>query len=145
MQQLIECPVCGLAYLSGYGPDERQHNRYHDKILAARERFGPLQLYVDRENAKFEAYEVLQSDKAYTIQEKLDAAHKMLWAYFSRSVQAAVKANEEDTHPFFKEYTAMLLNQTAWKNRLNSDVYQALVQEYGTAAGIPDGSTYYHA
>lgn len=38
----------------------------------------------------------------------------------------------------------MLLNQPSVKKRLGDELYQKMVNKFGTSEGIPDGQTYYY-
>ena len=139
MQVLRTCPECGLLYLDGYAQDVREHNRKHAKYLKACDAFGGRILsYTEREKSKQEAYSVMRGSER-SLPEKRDAAVRWFWAYFSRSVEAS---EYNLKHPPFEKFVAMLLNRDDWRERLDKDVSDLLVKEYGQLPGIAEGSYY---
>lgn len=134
---LAVCPVCGLQYV--IPEDCAEHEKVHEAYLAAVEKFGPIMHYRKREALKGETQRVLK-DSTTTLTAKIEAAEKLLRAYFSSSVESNGFSLR---HPPFEEYAAMLLNQNYWRQTLGIDVYNALVSKYGRQPGIEEGLTYW--
>lgn len=108
-----------------------------------------LSLYSDSDKFNFyydsnEADEIrgkcdttLKSSSA-TIEEKVCAAVLILQTYFSRSITHS----EFKNHISFNEYAAALLGQAQFKERFGTDVWNILVDKYGTSNLIPSGTFY---
>ena len=122
------CPACELTLLG-------HTTRLCNKRLSAIEKYGYLPVYQQREQTKGQTVKIF----CYGTHDKqVVAAKKLLRAYFARSIE---DNGYRRNHPLFKDYAAMLLFQTFWKNRLSEEVYNELVQVYGTKPGIPNGNT----
>lgn len=137
--QLKTCPICGLSYSPQCVDDIFEHKDFHERWEKAVHKFGTLYDSSTAASEKAVAYDVLY-DKTAQYNERYNAAVKLITAYFSRSVIASSLSLE---HPDFSTYTAMLLRQRRYSETFGQDVYDTLVKEYGTLAGIPDNMTTY--
>lgn len=133
------CYDCGLNYVAGYKPDELEHKKYHNAWENAVKKFGFCWPYAVRENAKAIARNKLLREDL-TLKERTDANIEIMKALFSRSLEASKYDLE---HVDFATYVAMLLNQNQFKEKIENDVYNELVKQYGIKEGIEDGKTYY--
>lgn len=93
----------------------------------------------EREDIKQQSRQILDNNNE-TFEHKKEAALNLFKMYYSRSIEACKFSTE---HISFDSYVSMLLNQTFWENRLPSDVYDALVAQYGKSEGIEEGKTYF--
>ncbi len=91
-----------------------------------------------REAKKAEARTVL-SDPSASLCKRIEAQTTVFKAWFSRSLEAF---GYDLDHPDFPTYVSMILDQGEGKHDIPSDVYSALLEQYGTRSGIPKG-TYY--
>jgi len=133
------CYDCGFNYVPGYEPDELNHKANHRAWENAVKKFGFCWPYAVRENAKAIARKKLLKENL-TIDEKIDANIEIMKALFSRSLEAADYSLD---HVDFPTYVSMLLNQKQFKEKIERDVYDALVKQYGVSKGIEEGKTYY--
>lgn len=140
---LTICPVCGLSYAADFEPDTIDHDRHHEKFVAARNHFGICHSPSEFERIKREACQIVNAcafgvTTSYTLEKKIDATIKLMETYFSRSVWS----NDYNLmHPTFDEYVAMLLNQKQWENSVDKEIYNALVYRYGKKSGLQEGKT----
>lgn len=141
---MVTCEQCGLTYAEDIASDVRKHSRRHEKYLLACEHFGVLFPYKERERIKDRTSPIIHAQKwntgrEFSLQEKRAAAVEQIRAYFSRSVESW---DYSLSHPPFKKYAAMLLNQKRWSEDIDPDVAQLLIKEFGQLPGIPEGHTY---
>lgn len=128
------CPVCAFEYTYEAALESIAHKTMHRKAEAIAARYGFYWPYRYRKQESSMAQMILDNPDA-TPEAHLEAALKLLKAYFSRSVSAC-----EGIHPPFEEYVAMLLKNPEFG--IPDDTRAALVAKYGTMDGIAHG-TYY--
>ncbi len=138
---LTTCKECGLMYDSSCPEDVKTHFKRHSAWIKAVEKFGELYCdYPEREQIKAENRNA-SHDTSLPLTERIDAQLKVLRCLFSRSVEGS---GYDLRHVPFDTYVSMMLgNETYRKNNLEDDLYQALLNQYGTKPGISSGS-YYH-
>ena len=136
---LYLCPVCGMNYDSSFAPDVDEHNRFHKSFCKAQDHFGDCCIPRSKWGSlKASAYDVLNSDEANT-NDKAEAMLNLIKVYFSKSLDAwGYNLN----HPMFNDYTAMLLNQTRFKE-YDESAYNVLLSKYGKKPGMPENETTY--
>ena len=142
---MVTCSECGFQYAEDVAADVREHAKRHEKYLIACERFGDLYPYEKREKIKSRTSPIIHAQmwntgRAYSLQEKYEAAVEQLRAYFSRSVESS---GYDLGHPLFERYAAMLLNQKLWSEGIDPDVAQLLIEKFGQMPGIPEAKTDY--
>ena len=132
------CVGCGLQYNPEDDEDCQAHNEHHNAWLAATHKFGFCWHYIYRENKKADARFVVNDCNA-PLANRVEAQVIVFQALFSRSLEAS---HFDLNHADFDTYIAMLLGQGKGKLSIPDEVYDALVKQYGTKPGIPEG-TYY--
>lgn len=111
---------------------------YKLSLTSTAEKYEFYYDYYEREEMKQTSREIL-NDNNSTFEQKKEAALNLFKMYYSRSIEACLFNTE---HISFDLYVSMLLNQNFWENRLPSDVYASLVEQYGKNEGIEEGKTY---
>lgn len=138
---LITCKYCGLFYDSSYPEDIEQHKKQHLAWEKATKKFGEIYgNYAIRERIKAKNRNI-RDDENNTIDERYDAELKVLRCLFSRSVQAS---GYDLNHVTFEKYVAMIMHGKKYRKHLGNELYQKIVDNFGTMPGINDGETYYH-
>ena len=131
------CPVCGFEYTYEEGLSSYAHKSRHEKAERIIRKYGFFWPYRIRQTEFSAAYSVV-SDKAATDQEKYEAAIRIFKALFSRSVISY----ENDDHPAFDDYVAMMLGSRDYSEILPPNIYNQLLEQYGKQDGIAYGAYY---
>jgi len=133
------CLECGNQ-LSMMGEKSNYHELEHGKWEKAVNKFGFCWPRSVSENAKAIARTDLQKG-TLDFNERVSANTDIFKALFSRSLESS---GYNLNHVDFNTYSAMLLYQEQFKQKIDKDVYAELVIKYGTSKGIDEGETYYH-
>jgi transcriptional regulator with XRE-family HTH domain len=99
------------------------------------EHFIPMKV---REEVKAENRNIIYSESSSRT-EKYEAALIVIECLYSRSYQAQ---GYDPKHCSYDDYGAMLLHQEYFKKRLNPELYNDLVHDFGTKEGLEEGKTY---
>ena len=105
---------------------------------SAIEHFGFCWDHVRRENEKADARAIV-NDESESIDARIDAQIIVFKALFSRSV---MQNNFDLEHPDFNSYIAMILGQGKGKQSIPEDLYDLLVEKFGTKEGIQADTIY---
>lgn len=133
------CYSCGLNYIPDYQPDILTHNSTHKAWEEAVKKFGFCWPYEVRENAKAIARNKL-TNEGLSLDEKVELNIEIFKALFSRSLDASGCSLG---HADFPTYASMLLNQKHFKDDIDNETYNALVNQFGTSSGVDEGKSYY--
>lgn len=132
------CVGCGMRYNPNDEEECQLHEKRHNAWSAAVHKFGFCWHAILRENNKAFA-RCMVNDPIVPISEKVRYQIVVFKALFSRSLEASEYDLE---HVDFDTYVAMILGQGKGKHCIPGEVYDALVERYGTKKGIQEG-TYY--
>ncbi|MDP4177957.1 MAG: helix-turn-helix domain-containing protein [Bacillota bacterium] len=136
---ITTCSKCGLSYCPLDEHEYLKHVKYHNSYEEALIKFGDLYGYQEGESIQKDLIKFLKDD-SIQFNEKYDKAIQLIRYYFNRSV----RNNSYDTrHVNFDEYIPMLLNQDFFKEKLQENIYIALVNKYGTKSGLKEGTADY--
>lgn len=105
---------------------------------SAIEHFGFCWDHIRRESEKAEARTIV-NDESKSIDDRIDAQIVVFKALFSRSL---MQNNFDLDHPDFNSYVAMILGQGKGKQSIPEELYDFLVEKFGTKEGIPAGTIY---
>ena len=97
--------------------------------------------YIEREIHKAKARDILH-DPDSSFDERYNAKLDEYLCLYARSLHHAELADYIG-HPNFHLYVAKLLNQDYEKKRMDKDIYNRLVENFGTATGITSGTYWY--
>jgi transcriptional regulator with XRE-family HTH domain len=136
----LDCPECGVPF-SMPGESKAYHDIQHNKWNQAVEKFGFCWPHSVSENAKAIARTKLERNKNLPYEERINLNIEIFKALFSRSLGASDFSLE---HPDFNSYVSMLLYQTQFKKKIESDIYATLVARFGSMPGINEGETFFH-
>lgn len=131
------CQICQKHYCPYDSFQVTEHNRYHNRYLNAKKKYGELLFFPEREALKRNTYAILNNE-ASTDSELINAYEKLYWTYFCRSVEYS---SFSVYHPEFNAYVPMLLNQDYFTDSMKESVKNSLIEKYGTAPGLPEGET----
>lgn len=132
------CVGCGMRYNPNDEEECQIHEQRHNSWVAAVRKFGFCWHGRLRENKKDSARLVI-SDPIVPLSDKVSSQIVVFMALFSRSLEAS---DFDLEHIDFDAYVAMILGQGKGRHNIPDDVYDALVAQYGTKSGMPEG-TYY--
>ena len=132
------CVGCGMRYNPNDEEECQVHEKRHNAWVAAVQKFGFCWHGVLRENNKAFARFMI-SDPIVPLSDKVSSQIVVFKALFSRSLEAS---DFDLEHVDFDTYVAMILGQGKGKHSIPDDIYDALVEQYGTKPGMPEG-TYY--
>lgn len=133
------CLECGNKFFM-YGESEDYHEKEHEKWENAVKNFGFCWPTIVSERAKAIARNKLLENNL-DFDKKFNANVEIFKALFSRSLTSNDYSLD---HVDFNEYASMLLNQNQFKQKIERDIYNELVNTYGISDGINEGETYYH-
>ncbi len=135
--------ICGFHFKWHINNDlDEDHVELHERFLRFSEEFGYQSASDSAVHNSF--HEAINPETALTIDERLNAVEEYVKWYYLRS--ASVVAKEFwNKHPKYPDYMAMRLNQQTpnFLRKLPFNMYQILVDKYGTQEGIKDGSSYF--
>lgn len=141
LSAITTCHDCGLSYCPDNKLDLATHKEIHSRWLKAKNKYGfCYSNYGERERIKVLNRNVVK-DYSLPLDKRYQAQIEVFKCLFSRSLEAS---NYSDSFISFEEYVSMLLNQPSVKKRLGDELYQKMVNKFGTSEGIPDGQTYYY-
>ena len=103
--------------------------------------FAKLEQHLDLENYKANARNIM--DESISLKDKCDAKIREYLALYARSSNAS-KERGDSNHPNFEAYVSMMLNQKYQKERMPNEVYEKLVEQYGTSNGISEAQSYWY-
>lgn len=132
------CAGCGMRYDTHDEEECQVHEKRHSAWVAAVHKFGFCWHGMQRENNKALARFIVD-DPIIPLSDKVEAQVVVFKALFSRSLEASAY---DLNHVDLDTYISMLLEQGKGKHSIPDEVYDALVERYGTKTGIPEG-TYY--
>ncbi|WP_085833874.1 helix-turn-helix domain-containing protein [Clostridium merdae] len=121
------CKECNYFYSPRIPSDVEKHLEHHEKWKKAKEKFGFWN--DDEREIRYECSEY-EKNTANPFEERLKAAEKCIFAYFSRSVESDCDLS----HISFEEYVPYFLHSQ--KHRFSSDVRNALIAKYGEKEGM---------
>lgn len=128
IEDAIQCPSCGILYDPLSQIDTNTHNSIHAKYLKAVEKFGDILSYKDANNIRNKSIETINSYSS-TDDEIVEAFEDYLKAEFSISMH---NCQYDLNHVDFKESCAIELEKWMSKDAVSEDIYQRLVDKYGT-------------
>lgn len=135
------CPQCGFSFFFNDSEEQEEHQWVHHAYEKAIQKFGDLYCdSVQNEHIKAANRSILKDINA-SLDERYRAEIQVLRCLFSRSVAAS---HFNLNHVNFFEYIAMLLNTNSYREKLDSELSQKLIKQFGTMPGINEGETYYH-
>lgn len=135
------CPECGFHFFSDDTDEIKAHTQEHALWKKATDKFGKLYCNsVENENVKAK-FRNIRNNKENSLQTRYDAEMKVLRCLFSRSIMAN---NFNLQHVSFKKYIAMILNTSEYQSKLDAELRDKLIEEYGTTAGIKNGESIYY-
>lgn len=135
------CPDCGFHFFSDDTDGIKAHIQEHALWKKASEKFGKLYCNsVENENIK-RKYRIIRNNTENSLQSRYDAELEVLRCLFSRSIMAN---NFNLKHVSFKEYVAMMLNTSSYQKKLDDELRNKLLKEYGIMSGIKDGESIYY-
>lgn len=107
----------------------------------ATNKFGRLYCNsIENENIKAK-YRNIRNNKENSLQTRHDAELKVLRCLFSRSIMAN---NFSLQHVPFEKYVAMMLDTPKYQSKLDDELRDKLIREYGNMPGIKDGESVYY-
>lgn len=124
----VQCPSCGILYDPLSQIDTNTHNSIHAKYLKAVEKFGDILSYKDANNIRNKSIETINSYSS-TDDEIVEAFEDYLKAEFSISMH---NCQYDLNHVDFKESCAIELEKWMSKDAVSEEIYQRLVDKYGT-------------
>lgn len=137
---LVTCNDCGLSYCPDVKLDIETHKELHSKWEKAKEIYGFCYAnYGENERIKATSRNIAYNT-SLPLNERYDAQIEVFKCLFSRSLSAS---NYSEKHVNFETYVAMMLNQESVRNKLDEELYNQLLTEYGKQPGISNGQTYY--
>lgn len=138
---IVTCPDCGLTYNSTNTSDIKAHEECHAEWKQGTMKFG--ELFCNHSiNEKIKTKNrIISQNTILPIEERYNAAIMVLKCLFSKSVESS---GFNINHVQFEQYVAMMLNTEKYRNRLDDELYQKLIVDYGTMDGIKNGESIYH-
>lgn len=134
------CPDCGVTYDCSDDEAIDYHNEEHFLWKMASEKFGELHCdYYINELIKAKNRNI-RDNMNNSLNVRYKAELEVLRCLFSRSV-AYNRYNLE--HCTFDEYVAMMMHGKHYRKNLDKELYQAIVNDFGTMPGIEDGKSIY--
>lgn len=122
----VRCRFCGLQFDSDYAPDIKTHEQTHEAYEQAQAYFGFLpSQYDEREKRKKQGYSGLDSPDLAT---RREAALSVVFAYFERSLDSAIRSGFWQEHPSFNDYIREIAPVA---NFLPMELRRWLTEEYG--------------
>lgn len=135
------CPECGFHFFSDDTDEIKAHIQEHALWQKATNKFGKLYCNsVENENVKAK-YRNIRNNKENSLQIRYDAEMEVLRCLFSRSVMAN---NFSLQHVSFEKYVAMILNTSEYQSKLDTELRDKLIKEYGIISGIKNGESIYY-
>ncbi|WP_349672949.1 helix-turn-helix domain-containing protein [Lacrimispora sp.] len=135
------CPDCGLMYEPNDFDDVKYHERLHSSWKKAVEKYGKLYCnYAEREKLKGDN-RAIRNNSSLSLSERYNAELLVLRCLFSRSLE---RNQFELNHVNFEGYVAMMLNNEKYRDNLDEELCNKLLNEYGTLSGIKNGESYYY-
>lgn len=133
------CPDCGLTYDADYLEDVEYHKQQHTAWEKATKKFGKLYCNsIENERVKATNRKI-SHDTSLPLDKRINAQIEVLRCLFSRSLQS----NGYDLrHIPFDSYASMMLGNKTYRKNLDDDLFNALVNKYGSKPGIDYGSIY---
>lgn len=135
---IAECPICGLRYSKSDYLDCKEHDEYHKLFLAAKKHFPELLNKNDARELWEKCLNIRDSEDTAT-DKRLNACIGIIQYYFSRSLSSQ---QYNLTHPSFKEFASMILNQEQLRDNFGVS-YNRLVSQFGKKEGLKEGRTRY--
>ncbi|MDR0424730.1 MAG: helix-turn-helix transcriptional regulator [Clostridiales Family XIII bacterium] len=124
------CPECEFVFTADKGQNPAEHERYHKRWKACKELYGFCFGYFTREKIKARYYEKM-ADAGSPFGERLEAAHDLIKAYFSKSYLSSPGG-----HISFARFATMFLtDKTHLIVQFSPDIYEALAYDYGLCKG----------
>lgn len=140
-QTMRTCHDCGLTYATDYADDVLLHDEMHKNWEMAVNKFGTMYCSSEENERIKSENKNIRDDKNNTIDERYNAELEVLRCLFSRSV----KTNSYDLrHVSFDAYVAMMMHGKEYRKNLDDELYQKIVDNFGTKPGIKDGESIYH-
>lgn len=135
---LVRCEECGFLYDSD-DPEERETHRInHEMRRKAIEKFGFCWEPIQCGEKKADAREIV-NDESESINKRIEAQIIVFKSLFSRSL---TNSHFDLAHPDFNSYVAMILMQGKGKQAIPCELYDSLVDMFGTKDGISAGTLY---
>lgn len=135
------CPECGFSYLTDSTSDIEEHSQIHKAWTNASNKFGKLYCYSPENETIKVKNRNIRNDLTHSLEERYSAEINVLRCLFSRSVESS---GFDLNHVPFNEYIAMMLNNEKYRNHLDKELCQKLIDEYGTMDGIKNGESIYY-
>ncbi len=135
------CPECGFSYLTDSAPDIEEHCQIHQAWINASNKFGKLYCYSPENESIKAKNRSIRNDLTRSIGERYNSEINVLRCLFSRSVESS---GFDLNHVTFNQYVAMMLNTEKYRNRLDKELLNKLIAEYGTMDGIKNGDSIYY-
>lgn len=139
-KEICTCPDCGLSYTPTEIEDAKEHIRIHEAWKAAQNKFGVLYCNVVLNEEIKSKNRAICNNTKNSLEVRYNAALEVLRCLFSRSLSAS---GFDLSHPSFKEYVAMMMNNESYHKKLGNDLSQKLIDNFGTLPGIKNGESYY--
>lgn len=138
---LTRCRYCGMGFVPEYAEDVQEHEVVHERYEQAHAKLGFLPSpYSERELRKRAGYDGLVSADEST---RREAAKSLVFVYFERSLDTAIRYDRWQRHPDFRTYARELAPTAMF---LPEDLRRWLTQEYGPAkSGVTMRDTYWPA
>lgn len=135
------CPECGFHFFPDDTDEIKAHLQEHNLWQKATNKFGRLYCNsIENENIKAK-YRNIRNNKENSLQTRHDAELKVLRCLFSRSIMAN---NFSLQHVPFEKYVAMMLDTPKYQSKLDDELRDKLIREYGNMPGIKDGESVYY-
>ncbi|WP_272682236.1 hypothetical protein [Providencia sp. PROV120] len=127
---ISNCLLCDMLYVPSDSMDKRNHDDEHKKRVAfiMDLNFIPMNLS-DREAIKQYGYKLIYEN--INVNNVYLGALAVFVGHFDRSLWNAFNKGSWKKHPSFKEYVAMMLNDTHLKPTLPTSVMERLIKNFG--------------
>lgn len=137
---VFTCPDCGFTYVPTEYEDAKKHIEVHEAWKLAEKKFGTLYgNYRIREEIKT-INRNIRDDKNSTLKERYNAELEVLRCLFSRSIE---NTGYDLAHVSYADYVAMMMYGKEYRKNLGNELYEKIVENFGTKPGIKDGESYY--
>ena len=139
-QTIRTCSDCGLSYATDYADDVMLHEEMHRNWEMAAKKFGKLYCSSE-ENEKIKSENRnIRDNISNSIEKRYNAELEVLRCLYSRSVKAS---GYNLQHVTFDAYVAMMMYGKGYRKNLDDELYQKIVDNFGTKPGIKDGESIY--